>query len=146
MSNQGMNSVLRVHASRERRAAKRHVKQEDSMKETMNDYKWRMYSSRSCHLEIQTHGFKQGTDSDWKLPMQVPLRWVDAPAAGYNQDIPEQKSIEEILALNPHKHKHYILWFSKSTTAAYVAEHFTTSISYCISEFKQFSSNSTSSK
>ncbi|BAS84807.1 Os03g0429900 [Oryza sativa Japonica Group] len=34
-----------------------------------------------------------------------PIKWVDEPATGYNQDVPEEKSIAEILNINPHKHK-----------------------------------------
>nr|AAN09856.1 putative DNA binding protein [Oryza sativa Japonica Group]AAP52594.1 hypothetical protein LOC_Os10g11780 [Oryza sativa Japonica Group] len=34
-----------------------------------------------------------------------PIKWVDEPATGYNQDVPEEKSTAEILNINPHKHK-----------------------------------------
>uniref|UniRef100_I1PTC2 Replication protein A OB domain-containing protein n=1 Tax=Oryza glaberrima TaxID=4538 RepID=I1PTC2_ORYGL len=34
-----------------------------------------------------------------------PIKWVDEPATGYNQDVLEEKSIAEILNIYPHKHK-----------------------------------------
>nr|BAD01693.1 DNA binding protein-like [Oryza sativa Japonica Group]BAD03911.1 DNA binding protein-like [Oryza sativa Japonica Group] len=34
-----------------------------------------------------------------------PVSWVDNPATGYNQDTAEEKTIQEILALNPHKNR-----------------------------------------
>ena len=33
------------------------------------------------------------------------MSWVDNPATGYNQDTAEEKTIQEILALNPHKNR-----------------------------------------
>uniref|UniRef100_A0A0E0C530 ATP-dependent DNA helicase n=1 Tax=Oryza meridionalis TaxID=40149 RepID=A0A0E0C530_9ORYZ len=34
-----------------------------------------------------------------------PVSWVDNPATGYNQDTAEEKTIQEILTLNPHKNR-----------------------------------------
>lgn len=34
-----------------------------------------------------------------------PIRWNDAPPAGFNQSNPQEKTLKDILDLNPHKHK-----------------------------------------
>ncbi|BAH95665.1 Os12g0459300 [Oryza sativa Japonica Group] len=36
-----------------------------------------------------------------------PIKWVENAAPAFNQDTPEEKTIKEILKLNPHKYKIY---------------------------------------